>query len=404
MSKNIEINYKNEDGSYEALYPMVQYENVDGIVLPEAIVDTWDGAVVVASNGNKSSSGIAEEGKVVLDLPGYGNWNLSSSYGDFTGADTLNVDTVKQYNVSVIINMPTIVATVSSGTTTIKAKKGVIEVAGTVEGTEAIVRVPEYGEWTVTVTTYGADVSTNITVSSVTNYPVSLKLEFSSLTWQQINTVVSNGGVNSFAVGNNKSLVLNGTAGDLSFGNTTAYATIIGINHNTTYEGNNKLHLQLALDSNNTRLLGTAAWNATATNSGGWNSCRMRTRECANLVNCLPSDLQTVIKTVSKYTATGGQTSNVIASSDKFFLLSEFEVFGRVNSGRPEEENYQKQYSWYTNHRTLKYLGSDSGYWYLRSPAAGTSNKVCGVSMGSGLINTYGDASMAQGVAPCFCI
>ena len=408
MSKNVEINYKNEDGSYEALYPMVQYENVDGIVLPEAIVDTWDGAVVVASNGNKSSSGIAEEGKAVLDLPGYGNWNLSSTYGSFTGAGSINIDTVKQYTTSITVNMPTLtVTTLPNASVTVSINTRTLTDTASSSGTITF-NIPEYGTCNVTASIDGRQGTGSVEITQITGYnlsvfPMPTSFDLSNLTWAEISYWAGAGYATSFSVGDNKQINLNGSAGSLSFNNTTVYATIIGINHNSAREGNNRLHFQLALDSGNTRLLGNAQMNSLNTNNGGWTSCQMRTRECANLINCLPSDLRAVVKTTTKYTSAGNKSNNIVSSSDKIFLLSEFEIFGTTTYSVSGERRYQQQYSWYTSHSKVKYSSSGSAYhWWERSPYQSNSTYFCFVNSNG---NAYdGDANLSLGVAPCLCI
>ena len=269
-----------------------------------------------------------------------------------------------------------------------------------------VLPLKEYGTYTVVASLMGVSAQGRITVDTVKQYPMTLKLTelFGSMSWANINTLLSQGKTSLFNVGDVKTLTLNGTAGDLNFSNTTAYATIIGINHNASREGINKLHLQLALDSANTKTLGNAAMNATETNEGGWGSCQMRTRECANLLNCLPSDLQVVVKTTTKYTSAGDKNTSIVSSSDKIFLLSEFEIFGAITYSASGEKNYQQQYSWYSNHSKAKDdpFGSAS-WWWGRSPFWSSSSHFCSV------IYDSGDASNAVayapcGVAPCLCI
>ena len=397
MSKNVEINYKNEDGSYEALYPMVQYENVgDGVIVPEAIVETYDGAIVVASNESKTTSGLTENGIAKVNLPGYGTWNLSSTYGNFSGHNNIEVDTVKQYNISIVLNMPSVKVKTVPGANVVATHNHLLtsEIAG--DDGIVILYFPDYGDWAIQATFENDSNNTILQVTQDIQYEVTLYLlpseyTISSMDWGLINYCLQKGKATSFSIGDYKQLELNGQAGSLNFNNVTAYAIIIGINHNSSREGNNKLHFQLALDGGNTKLLGNAKMNNTNSNSGGWNSCQMRTRECASLFNCLPSELQNVIKTTTKYASAGDRSSNIVASSDKIFLLSVF-----------EERDYQLQYNWYTNHGKIKYYQEVASPYYLRSPSYDSSSSFCGASTG-GVGSTYG-AMSPRGVAPCFCI
>lgn len=268
-----------------------------------------------------------------------------------------------------------------------------------------VLPLKEYGTYTVVASFMGVSTQKQITVDTVKQYPMTLKITglFSSMSWANINTLLSQGKTSLFNVGDVKTLTLNGIAGTTSFNNDTAYATIIGINHNASREGSNKLHLQLALDSANTVVLSDAAMNTTATNNGGWGSCQMRTRDCANLLNCLPSDLQAVVKTTTKYTSAGGRSTSIVSSSDKIFLLSEFEIFGAISQSVSGEKNYQQQYSWYSNHSKLKRARSGSEtLWWERSPRQSNSTGFCAV-------DTNGEAHhnsspYSYGVAPCLCI
>ena len=347
MAKNIEINVKKEDGGYEVLYPKTTGDMVQ-------VSGSYEGSL-----------------NVVLD-------NL--------------------------IAPELIITTTPGASVTATCDKG--GVTGNADNNgNLVLRLVYYGTYTVVASLMGVSAQKQITVDTVKQYPMTLMITglFNSLSWANINTLLSQGQTSLFKVGDVKTLTLNGTGGTLRFSNTTAYATIIGINHNASREGNNKLHLQLALDSANTKLLGTAPMKASATNNGGWESCRIRTRECANLLNCLPSDLQAVVKTTTKYTSAGNQSTDIVSSSDKIFLLSEFEIFGATTFSVPGEKNYQQQYSWYSNHSKLKYSSSNSvTTWWERSPRQLSSTDFC-------VVHTSGEARYNAadgycGVAPCLCI
>lgn len=409
MAKNIEINVKKEDGGYEVLYPRTLYENVgEGVLLPEITVDTYDGAVVIGTNEDKTVSQITENGKAVMNLPKYGLWNLSSTYGNFTGAETINIDTVKQYNVSIILNAPTLVITTSPGAlVTINIDNQTL--SQTASSGEAVFKVAAFGTCMVTATLENRQGTGQIEISENSEYKLTVMVPpaeyiLSNLSWDEINYWVETGYASSFTVGDYKELTLNGSAGSLSFNNTKAYAIIIGINHNISKEGNNKLHFQLAFDNANTKLLGEAGMNSGNSTQGGWNASRMRTRECANLINCLPSDLQSVVKTTVKYTSAGkGQDSEIVASSDKIFLLSEFEIFGSIFGSTSDEKNYQEQYTWYASHNKIKYNSSNSANdWWTRSASIANASYFCDVNKGGEAI--LGAAGSVYGVAPCLCV
>lgn len=409
MAKNIEINMKKEDGGYEVLYPKTLYENVgQGVLLPEITVDTYNGAVVIGANEDKTVSKIAENGKVIMNLPKYGLWNLSSTYGNFTGAGSVNVDTVKQYNISIVLNAPTLIITTSPGAlVTINIDNQTL--SQTAPDGKVVFKVAAFGACMVTATLENRQGTGQIEISENSEYELTVMVPpveyiLSNLSWSEINYWVETGYASSFTIGDYKELILNGNAGSLNFSNVRAYATIIGINHNTSKEGSNRLHFQLAFDNANTKLLGEASMNSGNSTQGGWNASQMRTRECANLISCLPSDLQSAVKTTVKYTSAGrGQDSKIVASSDKIFLLSEFEIFGSIFNSASDEKNYQEQYSWYISHNKVKYNSSNSANdWWTRSASVSNASYFCDVNGGGEAI--LGVAGSEYGVAPCFCI
>ena len=67
--------------------------------------------------------------------------------------------------------------------------------------------------------------------------------------------------------------------------------------------------------------------NSSNTNSGGWNSCQMKSTICPAFKNALPSDLKSNIRAVTKWQNNGASTSGQ-SSSNEIWLLSEMEIFG----------------------------------------------------------------------------
>ena len=176
--------------------------------------------------------------------------------------------------------------------------------------------------------------------------------------WSTISKVSDAGqGANFWSVGDRKAVTLNGTVGALTLSNYTAYAFILGFNHNSGYEGNNRIHFQFAktaltagtdvcfIDSSYGSTGSTAAFrmNTTNTNVGGWASSYMRDTICGTSVSSysgtfigvLPSELRSVLKSVTKYTDNTGDSStaaaNVTATTDYIFLLAAYEVFGSTS-------------------------------------------------------------------------
>lgn len=232
-------------------------------------------------------------------------------------------------------------------------------------------------------------------------------------------------------VGDRKQVTLNGTVGSCTFSNYSTYAFIIGFNHNSGREGSNKMHFQLAKtalsggtdicfidDSYN--LDGSSAafrMNTSNTNSGGWKNSYMRNNICGTsksttsgrIMGAIPAELRNALKSVTKYTNNNGRSSassDVTATTDYFFLLSEYEVFGDITYANRHEANYQQQYAYYSaGNGKVKYRHNSTrraAYWWLRSPGAGYSSFFAFVYT-DGTVNRNG-AVGSLGFAPGFCV
>ena len=252
--------------------------------------------------------------------------------------------------------------------------------------------------------------------------------------WTTIREVSDAGqGSNYWSIGDRKAITLNGTLGHLSLSNYTTYAFIIGFNHNASVEGENRIHFQLAKTAlsggkdmclrdssynNSVSTTGYFSMNSSDTNSGGWESSQMRTNICGTslssysgtIIAIIPAALRAVLKSVTKYTdntANGSSlSSHVTATTDYFFLLSEFEVFGRISYGNTNEKNKQAQYAYYSAENSkIKYTHTDldnAAFWWLRSPYASDPSRFLRVSS-DGTVKHY-RAYYSIGFAPGFCV
>ena len=158
--------------------------------------------------------------------------------------------------------------------------------------------------------------------------------------------------------------------------------------------------------------------NSSKTNSGGWDSSKMRTNICGTnlssysgtVIAVIPAALRAVLKSVTKYTNnTGNSTSAsaVTATTDYFFLLSEYEVFGSISNGNAYEADTQAQYAYYSaGNSKIKYKHSSMAtavYWWLRSPCV--SNRTAFVSVAeNGTSSVFYPAYYSIGFAPGFCV
>ena len=405
------------------------------------IVSVTSGATVTAAKGSKVVSGTAVNGTCTLTVPEAGTWSVKATLGGKT-SDTKSITFTDRYTTSLTFFSATITVTVESGASVTLKKGGATIATKTSTGT-AVFTVKETGTYTVEATKSGQTVSGSVNVvSSTTSYALTLTFVSSTLNnneWSVIKSVSDAGqGANYWSIGDRKAVTLNGTVGALKLSNFTTYAFIIGFNHNASVEGANRIHFQLG----KTALSGgtdvcfcdnqygpDSGWsspgagyfvmNASNTNSGGWKSSQMRTNICGTslssysgtIIAVIPAALRAVLKSVTKYTDNtangGGSTASyVTATTDYFFLLSEFEVFGSISYGNTNEKNKQAQYAYYSaGNSKIKYKHngtSTAALWWLRSPFASVSYTFVRVYADGTVYSDNVDISL--GFAPGFCV
>lgn len=244
--------------------------------------------------------------------------------------------------------------------------------------------------------------------------------------WEAIQWAAQNGVASStWSVGDRIAVTLNGTVGAKTFSNQTAYAYILGFNHNATLEGNNTIHFQFGFDAltggnhiafcdssyNSTGSTSAFRMNTSNTNKKGWSGSYMRSTIIPAFISAMPSDLQAVLKTVNKYTdnadATSHNTSSyVTATQDKVFLLSEYEIFGARSYANQYEKDSQAQYAYYSSGNSKVMYNdtstSSAAFWWGRSPNSVNSTQFCDVyHNGNAGISS---ANNSYGFAPAFVV
>ena len=397
------------------------------------VVSVTTGSLVTASKSGRSVSGTAVNGQCVLTLPEAGTWTVSATLdGQTSSTQTVNV--VESYAVTLTYFSATITVTAPSGST-VTCSKGATSYQKTSTGT-AVFTVTEAGTWTVTATQGGQTATGTVNVTASTNYSITLSFVDDVLNnndWDTISEVSSAGeAANYWSVGDRKQVTLNGTVGSCTFSNYSTYAFIIGFNHNSSREGSNKIHFQLAktalsggtdicfTDSSYNSSGSSAAFrmNTSNTNSGGWEDSYMRNSICGTsktstsgrFMGAIPSALRNALKSVTKYTDNTGNASTsssaVTATTDYIFLLSEYEVFGSCSIANSNEASRQQQYAYYSaGNSKVKYRHtstSSPALWWLRSAYRNYSNIFANVYTYGGVSNYY--ANFSLGVAPGFCV
>lgn len=400
------------------------------------IVSVTSGSVVTATKGAAVISGTSVNGSCTLIVPEAGTWSVKATRNGQT-SNTVSVAVVDSYAVALTFFSATITVTVDSGASVVLKKGGVTLQTKTSTGT-AVFTVKETGTYTVEATKNGQTVSGTVSVvSGTTSYALALSFISATLNdndWDVISAVADESqGANYWSVGDCKQVVLDGTVGALTLSNYKIYAFILGFDHNANLEGTHRIHFQLGktalsggtdvalCDSKyNSQVSATGyfSMNSSATNSGGWNSSQMRTKICGTslssysgtIIAVIPAALRAVLKSVTKYTDNTGSGSTsasaVTATTDYFFLLSEYEVFGSITYVNSNESRKQAQYAYYSaGNSKVKYNHSATStavHWGLRSPYASNSTYFASV-ITSGTVYGIG-AHYPLGFAPAFCV
>lgn len=219
--------------------------------------------------------------------------------------------------------------------------------------------------------------------------PVTYKANFADNTWAQIIDACHKNKVpDTWAVGNSKTMLINGTEYQID---------IIGKGHDDYADGSGKAPLTFQLHN----CYGEGKkMNSSNTNSGGWTSCAMRKTHLPDILALMPTEVQNGIREVNKLTSAGNQSATINTTADKLFLLSEIEIFGSIVGYSKSGEGTQYDYYKAGNSKAKNYNGS-AYYWWERSPDGGSSAKFCVVT-GESNASHY-DADYYLGVAFGFC-
>ena len=424
-------------------------------------VNVDSGASVRATCGDKLVQGTSN-GKCVLKVTSTGEWEVTSTM-DGVESTTRTVNVTNDFETTLVYFTATVNVNTSNGAVITATKDNITlsQTAGSNGVCTFTIRDP--GEWSFVATKGDKTMSDTLAVTSEEVYEVYLNIDMLTLnsnSWEAISLVSEEGtGKNYWAVGDCKSVYLNGTCGTLAL-DTTLWVYILGFDHNADKEGYGITFGGFKTDSGSSGInvcLVDSKYNSSSTdgtkyfnmnhwnyyNYGGWARCDMRydilgstniapqgygsrptsgqvgyapSVICATspventLMSCLPADLRAVMRPVTKYTDNvGGGTNveaNVSAMKDYLPLLSEFEIFGTRTYANSYEQNNQMQYEYYSaGNSKVKQRHNSTGtsaYWWERSPYYTGSSRFCLVYTGGSASINY--AYYSFGVAPAFLI
>lgn len=301
----------------------------------------------------------------------------------------------------------------------------------------ATLTITQAGTYTVSATLNGQAAPSTASVAVTTSgstYTASVPFVSTTLNnndWATIKSVSDAGqGSNYWSAGATKTITINGTVAGNTFSNLSVDVFILGFNHNSGKEGNNRIHFQIGKISGS--LVGLVAsnygntgsgfcMNTSNTNSGGWNNSNMRKTVLGNsgtpssppsgsLLAALPADLRAVMKSVTKYsdnTGGGSDTASYVTSTtDYLFLLSEFEYHGARSYANRAEKNYQAQYAYYAANNSKVHnkhnATTTAAHAWCRSVHSSDSGVFCLVHANGAAAS--GGADLSYAVAPGFCV
>lgn len=215
--------------------------------------------------------------------------------------------------------------------------------------------------------------------------PSAIKANFADNTWATIIDACHKNQVPvTWAVGNSKTMLINGTAYQVD---------IIGKNHDTYASGGKApLTFQLHDCYGETKYM-----NRSFTNN--WTSCDMRQTHLPTILSQMPAEVQNGIREVNKLTSAGNKSATINTTADKLFLLSEIEIFGSISYSKSGEGT---QYAYYkAGNSKVKNYNGNANSWWERSPQGNSSATFCYVDS-SGAAD-YPSKNVERGVSFAFC-
>lgn len=311
-------------------------------------------------------------------------WSIGKAAGSLTlSKSSVSIDVSSQTD-TVTVTRP------GDGVITATSNNSAIATAS-VSGTTITITAKASGSTTITVkvaagTNYTAPANKTINVTVQMLSPT-----LANNTWAQI-AAASEAGVaaSTWSVGDTKNITVGGE---------TLTVEIVGFNHDDLASGG-KAGITFGLKN---LMASIRRMNASKTNNGGFTGSEMYSWLQNTLLPTLPSDLQTVLKSVNKKTSAGSQSLTINTNSMKLFLFSEIEIFGSTTFSRAGEGS---QYSYFaTAANRIKYLANGTGsanWWWERSPHGNDFNYFCRVSSVGNA--SYNDANSAGGVYFGFCV
>lgn len=262
---------------------------------------------------------------------------------------------------------------------------------------------------TVTITGVGSgDTTVSVNASAGTNYsaastPISVSADigpvgvsFATDSWETIAAVSEAGTASQFyQIGDTKDITLSGIG--------TMTLEIADFDHDYLSGSTSANKAGISMITRDL-LPNTRQMNSSNTNVGGFPASALYDYLNGTILNGLPSELRSALKTIYKWYGTGNNTTNGQWHGCKVWIPLEYEMFGTTNYAPSTEHstgNARKYPIFTDNASRIKKLnnGSGSAQWYWEaSPYASDATPFCGV-YSNGTASIRG-ASTSSGV--CF--
>ena len=216
---------------------------------------------------------------------------------------------------------------------------------------------------------------------------------FSENSWADIIAACQNRSVpNTWKVGDSKAMTINGTDYQID---------IIGKNHDTYGSSFAPLTFQI----HDCYANGIKMYDRLDSPKNSWSESYMRNTYLPTVLESMPEEVKTAIKSVYKFTTEGNGSGDIQLTSDKLFLLSEVEVDGSIKYSGEGEGSVYEYYIDATATDRKKYINGAANGWWLRSPDIEDETKICSVSKGGsiGSSNYYDNGPATTGVSFAFC-
>ena len=438
-------------------------EKIESIDVEEYIVEVTvdSGATVTVTNGTKTYTGTSN-GVCTIKVNDVGSWTCSATL-DGAESTTRVVDVTNDFATTLVFFTAPVAVNTSEGAVVTAVKDNITFTQTAPSSGIVNFTIRDPGDWVFTATKDGKTLSETVSITVEQDYTVYLSIDLLTLnsnSWSKIREISDAGtGKNYWSAGDCKAVPLSGTMGTLAL-DTTLWVYILGFDHNKDVEGSGIQFGGFKTDSGSSGInvclidskygssdtSGTLYFNMNhwgRYNYGGWARSDMRydilgstdtapagygtsassgevgyapsstcaTNPVANtLMSCLPAELRSVMKPITKWTDNvGGGTdteTNVSAMVDYLPLLAEFEIFGSRTYANSYEQNHQVQYEYFSaGNSKVKYrhsaTGSAASGWE-RSPYCSSTSNFC-------LVFTSGTARhdtayFSRGVAPAFMV